>query len=111
MRRDFPALLTFRRTSDSTTRYNCHAWAADDSTQWWEPVPAGFVVPPWIKTYWPRGVPISPAVSSYAAAFETRKFVSCTDGALEAAFEKIAVYGRTGAALHTARQLPSGTWT
>jgi hypothetical protein len=35
----FPRLRTdnHRITSPSSSRYNCIAWAAEDSSQWWQP--------------------------------------------------------------------------
>src|SRR5438552_15932161 len=45
---DFPKLRgeDYRITSDHTTDYNCFAWAAHDTADWWSPIPlAGY--------YWP----------------------------------------------------------
>jgi hypothetical protein len=112
MRADFPALLTFKRTSDDTWRYNCHAWAADDDTRWWEPSPPGQRPPPGIRIFWPGGVDTAPSVSNYMAAFATKGFQPTATASHDIGVEKIALYAnQAGIALHTARQLPSGRWT
>jgi hypothetical protein len=38
-------------------------------------------------------------------------YVPCRDGAVEAGYEKVALYGRGGICEHAARQLPNGSWT
>jgi hypothetical protein len=113
MRADFPALLTFKRTSTDTWRYNCHAWAADDNARWWQPAPPGIKVqlPPGVRRFWPKGVGALPTVANYKAAFATRDFKDTAADTLDIGVEKIAIYAMGDIALHTARQLPSGRWT
>jgi len=105
----FPQLQgRYTKSSEVTKTYNCAAFAVGDDQNWWDPLPP--------KTYyWPIQLPpnISEAyaVASYIRAFETRGFRTCSDGSLEAGFEKIAIYGnRWGYFEHAARQLPDGRW-
>jgi hypothetical protein len=50
-------------------------------------------------------------LDALAAAFLALGYEACADGALEAGFEKVALYGSEQAYTHAARQLPSGKWT
>lgn len=102
---DFPFLRpdAFRRTSPPTVEYNCIAWAADDNDNWWWPV-GGY--------YWPATTPAEETIDAFVAAFNTLGYAPCEDGALEAGFEKVAIYATAaGTPTHMARQLASGAWT
>jgi len=109
----FPKADNAIKTSERTFSYNCHAWGADDTNAWWEPVPAlSAPFPPWVKVYWPPGLRhFDLSLANFVAAFETRGFERCADGTLEDGAEKIAFYGKEASVTHTARQLPSGSWT
>ena len=104
----FPKLRKERYeiASEETTDYNCFAWAAHDTTDWWSPMPvAGY--------YWPDRIP---RVMSLQAFVELYKYegglVPCDDGTLEAGFEKVALYvNAAGNVAHAARQTPDGAWT
>lgn len=111
--REFPALGQVCRTSDSTWSYNCHAWAMDETSVWWEPTdPNAPWIPSWVRVYWPRPLPVSDfSLGNFQAAFRTRHYAPCSDGLLEAGFDKVALYAQRRAVTHTARQLPSGAWT
>lgn len=102
----FPKLQSsgYRRTSPPTIDYNCIAWAAGESHQWWEPDPYNIM-------YWPDSAPRKTTMKAYIAAFETRGYSRCKDGNLESGFEKIALYAKGGVPQHAARQLDDGTWT
>lgn len=99
----FPRLSpdNHRITSPDDPLYNCIAWAAGDTTQWWEP-----------GDYWP-----DPAwAGGYQAGdlirmFEAVGFVICEPSDPTPGFEMIAVYARSGTMTHAARRLPSGKWT
>lgn len=112
-RRSFPNLTRFAKTSDATWRYNCHAWGADDTGAWWDPIDwRPPTVPAWVRIYWPRGLPRNDySLANFIAAFRTRGFEPCDDPTLEPEFEKIALYMLDDMTTHTARQLPWGTWT
>src|SRR5437773_1217674 len=110
----FPNALpdTFKCASDRTDNlphngYNCIAWAAGKTDNWWWPIddPSAF---------WP--IPIDPldpvTLDAFIKAFATEGYLVCADGSLENGFEKIAIYvDRGGEPTHAARQLLNGTWT
>jgi hypothetical protein len=103
---DFPNLIdgVYVETSCYDTRYNCIAWAANDTTSWWQP-----------GWYWPNGAPSAETIWAYAAAFATRGYVECANPSHEDGWEKIALFAvlENGEliATHAARQLPDGQWT
>jgi hypothetical protein len=103
---DFPNLRLEHRqiTSDSTIEYNCIAWAAGDTENWWWPDEDGI-------GYWPSNIPRERTLLAFQLAYATLGYVPCNDGFLEVGFEKIALYERSGEPTHAARQLPSGKWT
>jgi hypothetical protein len=105
----FPGLRgqAYQVTSPPDTVYNCIAWAAGDTTQWWSPSEIAMRR----RVYWPPGVPREETLEAFREAFATLGYVVCNDDRLEAGFEKIAVFALLGAAKHAARQLPSGRWT
>jgi len=105
---DFPKLRStdYTITSEATTDYNCFAWAALDTADWWSPLPvAGY--------YWPKQVPAELALQSFVALYQHEGgFVPCVDGTLEVGFEKIALYANSaGEITHAARQKSDGAWT
>jgi hypothetical protein len=61
--------------------------------------------------YWPPGIPNDPRKEAYIAAYETVGFIECADDALEAGFERIAIYAVHGEVQHVARQISNGAWT
>jgi hypothetical protein len=101
--RNFPRLTpdNHRPTSPPATEYNCVAWAAGDSENWWQP-----------GIYWPvEPPPADYGLGTLEAAFEGMGFEPCDDEGPEAGFEKVALYGSSLFYTHAARQLPSGMWT
>lgn len=104
----FPGLLgtAYQVTSPATHDYNCIAWAAADSSRWWEPDPFN-------QYFWPGSVPRSAELESYLLAFATLGYEPCDSGSLdEPGFERVAIYkGRNGLPSHMTRQLPDGSWT
>lgn len=100
----FPNLsdTNFGLTSPRDALYNCIAWAAGDHTRWWWPSdPQG---------YWPT--PQAPnEVTSFVEAFSGLGYEVCNDAELEAGFEKVAIYAKSGVPTHAARQLDDGRWT
>jgi hypothetical protein len=105
----FPALrgTAYQVTSPPTRKYNCIAWAAGDTAQWWWPTEA----PSDRKFHWPPGVPREVTLEAFRAAFATLGYVVCDDDRLEAGYEKIALFVLLGVLKHAARQLASGRWT
>lgn len=105
---DFPNLRRedHEITSCSTPDYNCIAWAAGDTENWWWPDD------PLIGYgYWPINVPRAPTVMAFLQAFATLGYLQCDNEEVEAGYEKIALYTLDGVPTHAARQLPSGHWT
>ena len=99
----FPSLRNFKITSDTDPRYNCIAWAAQDTQHWWQPAP---------DFYWPLDVTFDATEAGCVAAFESLGYISCDNGDPECGFEKVAIYeSHNGGVSHMARQLPSGKWT
>ncbi|HYT94770.1 MAG TPA: hypothetical protein VEL76_38995 [Gemmataceae bacterium] len=84
--------------------YNCIAWAAGDSGNWWWPDAAG-------DDTWPADVARVETVAAFRDAFATLGYAVCDDDLLEAGYEKIAVFALLSLPKHAARQLPSGRWT
>ncbi len=78
----FPQLDTFKETSPCDGNYNCIAWAAHDTQNWWWPHP---------DAYWPDGIPETESLDSFVLAFEQRGYSACDDGSLEAGYEKLAL--------------------
>jgi hypothetical protein len=96
-------------TSPKTPIYNCVAYAAQDETQPWWPMPQ-HLAPRYY--YWPPGLPrqIIPTVENFFNAFETLGYERCSTGAREEGFEKVTIYVRNGVPKHMARELGDGIW-
>jgi hypothetical protein len=103
----FPGLSRagYEITSEADIRYNCIAWAANESDRWWWPDPMGF-------GHWPVGVPRAETVEAFVRAYQTLGYELCEDGGLEPGFEKVALFvNPEGRPSHAARQLSNGRWT
>ena len=95
-------LNDFTETSPADTTYNCIAWAAGDSANWWWPQ----------LYYWPPGMSKETTVEAFIAAYGTVGYEPCEDETLEEGFEKVAIYVNVlGRPTHAALQLPDGNWT
>ncbi len=102
----FPGLAgtAFRTTSPPDPGYNCVAWAAGDTTKWWEP-------DPWEEYYWPPSAPRKYTVQAYQAAFESLGYALSPDGARDDNRERIAIFLKEGIPRHVSRRLADRTWT
>ena len=92
--------------SPADGRYNCVAWAVapGDMRCWWPTTYGGY--------YWPPGFSRVLSVDNFRQVFEALGYQAVDGGALEAGFERIAIYGHAaGEPSHVARQLPNGNWT
>ena len=103
----FPKLVSegYEITSLATDAYNCIAWAAGVTHQWWWPDPLG-------EEYWPDQAPREETEEAFILAYQTLGYVPCAEIEQESGFEKIALYASAdGTPTHAAKQLPSGRWT
>ncbi len=88
-------------TSPQTPEYNCFAWAAGVTDEWWEP-----------GRTWPIDSSSDWDVKVVVSAYMAKGFVCCDNGSLEAGVEKLAIYcDEDGEPTHVARQLSDGHWT
>jgi hypothetical protein len=99
--RTFPGLRIARWQLRSPTdrNYNCHAWAACDSTKRWEPSP---------DWYWPISNQ-EYTVDGFIEGYATLGYSLCDNPNYEVGFQKIAIYtvmymGIPDFPSHTARQ-------
>lgn len=103
----FPDLARdgYRETSPATWDYNCIAWAASRTDQWWEPDPD-------LYWYWPPGVARQYTLQAYGDTDAALGYEPCNTGDFEIAFEKIVLFiDASGIPTHAARQLENGKWT
>ena len=103
----FPQLQgsDWRVSSKADDQYNCIAWAAKVTTNWWWPVGSE-------KTYWPKDAPREVTLEAFQKAFASLGYIVCEGAELEAGFEKIALFANDqGVPKHAARQLADGSWT
>jgi hypothetical protein len=100
---NFPRLTAqnHRVTSPEDREYNCVAWAAQDTTRWWQP-----------GVYWPGECAQDDyGITALEQAFRSLGYTECVEGSPELGFEKVALYGSGLLYTHAARQLPEGKWT
>jgi hypothetical protein len=86
----------------ATPRYNCVAWAAEDTTRWWQPGVH------WLPADWPGN---DFGLGALERVFRELGYEDATDDALEPGYLKVALYGMGFLYTHAARQVPSGWWT
>jgi len=63
------------------------------------------------QSYWPPDAAREVTLQAFEQAYGTLGFEKCDTGGLESGFEKIAIYTKSSAPTHAARQLPDGCWT
>jgi len=104
--RYFPNLTAtgYAITNAPTAVYNCIAFAAGVTDDWWWPDPMGV-------SYWPAAARRDETIAAFIEAFQTLGYALWSDDHLEPDFEKVALYARDGVPKHAARQLPNGKWT
>jgi hypothetical protein len=105
----FPALrgTVYQVTSPREKKYNCIAWAAGDTTQWWWPAESS----PLREIYWPPAIPREETLEAFRQLLATLGYVACDDERVEEGYQKVALFAFAGAPKHAARQLPNGRWT
>jgi hypothetical protein len=106
LERFFPDLLRtgYSITSPVSTDYNCIAWAAGITDEWWWPDPMGI-------NPWPASARREETIAAFIEAFQSLGYVPCADDCVEPGYEKVALYALAGLPKHAARQLPGGRWT
>lgn len=92
----------FEITSLASADYNCIAWAAEDTSRWYQPIG---------DWHWPDGIKKSLGLDAYTQLYERLGYEPCEDGELEKGYEKIAIYADRGIVTHASRSLPNGHWT
>lgn len=102
----FPGLRgqPYEVQSPNDGAYNCIAWAAGDSRNWWWPDLDG-------EDFWPAGVARVETVEAFRDAFATLGYEACDNEHLEVGQEKVALFALEDVPKHAARQLPNGRWT
>ncbi|MEW6252254.1 MAG: hypothetical protein AB1716_16570 [Planctomycetota bacterium] len=90
----------YREKSQRDGKYNCIAWAANDTARWWSHS-TGYV--------WPAPRRADP--EALVSVFESLGYSRCGSGALEPGVEKVALYAISRTWSHAARQLANGEWT
>jgi len=96
----FPAAVgRYRITSEPDGDYNCVAYAAGVTDEWWGHAP-------WYP--WPAAR--SPSAESLMAVFAALGYERCPSDAAEPGFERVALYAKNNIWTHVAWQLPSGEW-
>ena len=81
--------------------YNCIAYAAGDTSQWWDHTPRG---------YWPSFATRSKRIESLREVFAGLGFEECEDDSLETGWQKVALYEDHGAWQHASIQMTNGAW-
>ena len=99
----FPNLARegFQIIDQPSTRYNCIAYAAGDTSKWWEDTE---------RRYWPSHGSRSAAIASLREVFVGLGYEQCDDSSIDDRYQKVALYETQGAWTHTAVQMPNGAW-
>jgi hypothetical protein len=95
----------WRETSPQNERYNCVAWACDDTERWWWPWPEGD--PP---GYWPGDGSADDSLASALAMFEARGYTRCEPETAGTHDDVVVLYDAAGRLRHVARRAASGWW-
>src|SRR5439155_3120151 len=98
----FPGLVgtSYQITSGADEVYNCIAWAAGRTSEWWWPSDTP-------GNYWPEGVAKMESMPAFQDVFATLGYFPCHGAELEAGFEKVAIFDDDQAMpTHAVRQLP-----
>jgi len=100
----FPNLKNYQITSPADYHYNCIAWAAGDTKNWWQPSDSPYF-------FWLRDDK-SDSLENCIQTFSILGYKEETDSSFELEFEKVALYSDAdGLPSHAARQKGDGFWT
>ena len=99
----FPKLESegFEIVGEPTLEYNCIAYAAGDTTEWWWPDGTN---------YWPPWATLDDRTDSLKEAFAGIGYELCDDSHVEEGYRKVALYEVGGKFQHAAVQTPNGAW-
>lgn len=99
----FPRLATegYEIVGEPTSGYNCIAYAAGDTNEWWEPTG---------RRYWPDYATRTDRMGSLIEVFTGLGFHRCRGNSLEGGYVKVALYEEQGVWKHAALQTPTGRW-
>ena len=81
--------------------YNCIAYAAGDTSQWWSHIPG---------SYWLPYATRSDSIVSLLEVFVGLGYEQCDGSCVEDSYQKVALYETQGVWTHAAVQLPNGAW-
>lgn len=101
---DFPNLcnIAWSVESEQISEYNCIAYAAGDTQNWWWPSR---------YAYWPAGLPHARTLDNFIRAFQGLGYEISDNEQAERGYEKVAIYvDDQGRPTHAARQTESGAW-
>jgi hypothetical protein len=100
--RAFPRLSSegFEIIDEPSDRYNCIAYAAGDTNEWWDHNE---------DHYWPSSTTRSESIESLKEVFFGLGFEQCVDSTLEDGYEKVALYEEHGMWTHAALQTSTGS--
>jgi hypothetical protein len=106
LERLFPNLKStgYKIASPYDPSYNCIAWAAGDTSTWWEPDPMGIY-------YWPLGIPRRYSLEAYRAVYMSLGYDTISREDFEPGFQKIAILAKAGRPTHASKQLESVHWS
>ncbi len=91
-------------TSPASGRYNCIAWALEETARFYWPGPEEFF-------NWVDDLPRTETLEGLVLLFQSRGYEVCENALLEAGFQKIALFAKDGFPTHAARQLSDGSRT
>ena len=91
----------FEIVDQPSDSYNCIAYAADDTSQRWDPN---------TDDYWPPWAPKNDRIESLKQVFAGLGYEECEDNRIEDGYQKVALYEEHGKAKHAAVHMPNGRW-
>ena len=99
----FPNLASegFEIVEQPSERYNCIAYAADDTSKWWWPDGIN---------YWPPWATLDDRMESLKEVFAGLGYEQCQNSDAEEGYQKVALYGFQDRFGHAALQMPDGRW-
>ena len=100
---EFPNLYGegFEIVEQPSPRYNCIAYAAGDTAEWWWPDGIN---------YWPPWATLNNRIENLEEVFVGLGYEQCNDSSSEDGYQKVALYEIQGRFQHAAMQMPNGRW-